>query len=145
MVMRKTFFLFLTLLLLGASAWAQPQELIRRAGDAKITRVQVTCWCTTVPGWMFRKPGSIATLHQPFTKFLRTPEQRSLSAVKFDYDPLTAFVRIEKARIIRANGDIEVLGDERVYDYPAPAWGFTGVPDRKWLTLAVSNPATGWR
>ncbi|OQC64182.1 MAG: Transglutaminase-like superfamily protein [Bacteroidetes bacterium ADurb.Bin008] len=143
MVMRKTFFLFLTLLLLGASAWAQPQELIRRAGDAKdypgsgyllvydSTRVDV------------QETGLSYYVTSTLYKVLTHAGAKELSAVKFDYDPLTAFVRIEKARIIRANGDIEVLGDERVYDYPAPAWGIYWGARQKMVDIGRLEPGDG--
>ncbi|HPI71021.1 MAG TPA: hypothetical protein PLF99_06815, partial [Tenuifilaceae bacterium] len=87
--MRKTFFLFLTLLLLGASAWAQPQELIRRAGDAKdypgsgyllvydSTRVDV------------QETGLSYYVTSTLYKVLTHAGAKELSAVKFDYDPLT--------------------------------------------------------
>lgn len=51
----------------------------------------------------------------------------SLSTITYDYDPLSAYVEIKKAVIYRADGSVEELGAERVYDYPQPArmiyWG----------------------
>lgn len=57
-----------------------------------------------------------------------TPEGAlQLDVVKYDYDPLSAYVDIQKVVIYRANGDTEVLDTSKVLDYPAPArmiyWG----------------------
>ena len=50
-----------------------------------------------------------------------------VSTLKFDYDPLSAYVDIKKVVIYRKNGDVKHLDVETVMDYPAPAhmiyWG----------------------
>lgn len=50
-----------------------------------------------------------------------------LNAVTYDYDPLSAWVEIRKAVIIRKDGTHEILDSTNIYDYPQPAhmiyWG----------------------
>jgi hypothetical protein len=51
----------------------------------------------------------------------------SLNTITYDYDPLSAHVEIKKAVIYRADGSVEELDQNHVYDYPQPArmiyWG----------------------
>jgi hypothetical protein len=51
----------------------------------------------------------------------------NLHQVTYDYDPLSAFVQIRKAIIIRKDGSREPLDSTNVYDFPQPArmiyWG----------------------
>lgn len=50
-----------------------------------------------------------------------------LQSITFDYDPLSAWVEIRRAIIIRKDGKHEVIDSTNVYDYPQPArmiyWG----------------------
>lgn len=52
---------------------------------------------------------------------------KQLSAIKFDYDPQSAFVEIKKATIYRTDGSSENIDVSKTLDYPAPArmiyWG----------------------
>ncbi len=60
-------------------------------------------------------------------KILTTKGAKRMSVVKFDYDPLSAFVEIRKVVIYRKSGKIEELDVSNELDYPAPArmiyWG----------------------
>ena len=51
----------------------------------------------------------------------------SLNMIKYDYDPLSAYIEIRGVTIHRANGTVEKLDTANVLDYPAPArmiyWG----------------------
>jgi len=69
---------------------------------------------------------SYVTMH----KLIKVLNQRGANLLKlmsFDYDPLSAYVQIKLAKIYRKNGDIEIIDNSRIYDYPAPArmiyWG----------------------
>jgi transglutaminase-like putative cysteine protease len=141
MRLRLTFYALLSLWVM--SSMAQPVELLRRAGTAQdypssgyllvydSTRVDV------------QETGLSYFVNSQLYKVLTVDGAKELAVVKFDYDPLTAFVRIEKARIIRKTGEIEILSPERVYDYPAPArmiyWGAR----QKMLEVGRLEPGDG--
>ncbi|RPH28636.1 MAG: DUF3857 domain-containing protein [Bacteroidales bacterium] len=125
--MRSKLLLFLILSLSGFLATAQQAELIRKAGTAMefpnagyilvydSTRVDV------------QETGLSYYNNSRLFKILTPSGAKELAVIKFDYDPLTAFIRVEKARIIRSNGKIEEIDIKKIYDYPAPAraiyWG----------------------
>jgi transglutaminase-like putative cysteine protease len=125
--MRLKLTLFLCLFLLGLGTLAQIHNLLQRAGGAKdypgsdymlvYDSIHVDVQETGLSYF------NTSTLY----KVLTNEGAKKLAVLKFDYDPLTAFVRIERARIIRKNGDTEDLDADRVHDYPAPArmiyWG----------------------
>jgi len=52
---------------------------------------------------------------------------KNMNVVKYDYDPLSAYVEIQGINIYRASGTLERLDPARVMDYPAPTraiyWG----------------------
>ncbi len=60
-------------------------------------------------------------------KVLTLEGAKNLSVIKFDYDPLSAYIEIKKVVIYRNNGNIEELDLSKTLDYPAPArmiyWG----------------------
>ncbi len=60
-------------------------------------------------------------------KVLTATGAKKLNIIKYGYDPLSAYVDIEKVSIYRKNGSIENLDMSNIYDYPAPArmiyWG----------------------
>ncbi|NVO21325.1 MAG: DUF3857 and transglutaminase domain-containing protein [Bacteroidetes bacterium] len=61
------------------------------------------------------------------TKILTPAGAKSLSVVKYDYDPLSAYVEIQGVTLYHADGTLERLNPSLVMDYPAPAraiyWG----------------------
>ncbi len=69
---------------------------------------------------------SYFTIHQ-MVKILKPAGAITLSAQKFDYDPLSADVNVHLIRIFRKDGTIESKPLESVLDVPAPArmiyWG----------------------
>ena len=111
----------------GLLVSAQPAELLKKAGTAKeypnagyilvydSTRVDV------------QESGLSYYNSSRLFKILTPSGAKEIATIKLDYDPLTAFIRIEKVRIIRNSGKIEVLDKSKFYDYPAPAraiyWG----------------------
>ena len=60
-------------------------------------------------------------------KILTTKGAKDFNVFKYGYDPLSAYVDINKVVIYRKCGEIEELDMTKVYDYPAPArmiyWG----------------------
>ncbi len=60
-------------------------------------------------------------------KILSVKGAKDFNVFKYGYDPLSAYVDIQKVIIYRKNGEIEELDMSQVYDYPAPArmiyWG----------------------
>ncbi|MCB2207145.1 MAG: DUF3857 and transglutaminase domain-containing protein [Bacteroidetes bacterium] len=60
-------------------------------------------------------------------KILSTKGAKDFNVFKYGFDPLSAYVDIEKVTVYRKNGEIEELDMSQVYDYPAPArmiyWG----------------------
>ena len=60
-------------------------------------------------------------------KVLTATGAKKLNIIKYGYDPLSAYVDIEKVSIYRKDGSIENLDISNIYDYPAPArmiyWG----------------------
>jgi len=60
-------------------------------------------------------------------KVLTASGAKSLNVVKYDYDPLSAYVEIRAVSIYRADGSIIRLNPENTLDYPQPAraiyWG----------------------
>jgi len=125
--MRSKLLLFLVFSLSVLLTSAQQAELIRRAGTATeypnanyilvydSTRVDV------------QETGLSYYNSSRLFKILTPSGAKELAVIKFDYDPLTAFIRVEKARIYRINGKVEDIDVSKTLDYPAPAraiyWG----------------------
>jgi len=69
---------------------------------------------------------SYVNRHQVY-KILTKVGAKELNVIKFDYDPFSAFVEIQKVNIYRVDGSIEEVDVSGVKDYPAPArmiyWG----------------------
>jgi hypothetical protein len=61
------------------------------------------------------------------TKVLTSKGAMDLDVVKFGYDPLSAYIRIDQVTIYKADGTVIALDTASVQDYPAPAraiyWG----------------------
>ena len=61
------------------------------------------------------------------TKVLTAKGAMDLDVIKFGYDPLSAFIRIDKVTIYKTDGTVITLDTATVLDYPAPAraiyWG----------------------
>ncbi len=69
---------------------------------------------------------SYVNKHQ-LIKILDAKAAKEYRQVTFDYDPLSAFVKIKEAKIYRNDGTVEKLTEEKFIDIPAPAraiyWG----------------------
>ena len=141
--MRSKTLIFFLIYFLGANAFGQSVDLLRKAGSSKnypkaeyilvydSTRVDV------------QETGLSYFINSRLYKILTPEGAKELATIKFDYDPLTAFIRIEKAKIIRADGRIENLGSDKLYDYPAPArmiyWGAR----QKMIAIGRLEPGDG--
>ncbi|MHC1703853.1 MAG: DUF3857 domain-containing protein [Tenuifilaceae bacterium] len=141
--MRSKLLTLFFVVFLGVLAVAQPIDLLRRAGTDKdypkaayilvydSTRVDV------------QETGLSYYINSRLFKVLTPAGAKELATLKFDYDPLTAFIRIEKARIIRANGKVEEIGADKVYDYPAPARAIYWGARQKMIGVGRLEPGDG--
>jgi transglutaminase-like putative cysteine protease len=106
---------------------AQPAELLRKAGTSKEYPNSGYILVYDSTNVDVQETGLSYYNNSRLFKVLTPAGAKELAVLKFDYDPLTAFVRIETARVIRANGKIEEIKSDNFYDYPAPArmiyWG----------------------
>ncbi len=136
----------LTLLFLvfsGFLASAQPAELLRKAGTAKEYPNAGYILVYDSTSVDVQETGLSYYNNSRLFKVLSPSGAKELAVIKFDYDPLTAFIRIEKARIIRSNGSIEEIDKSKIYDYPAPArmiyWGAR----QKMIAIGRLEPGDG--
>lgn len=69
---------------------------------------------------------SLVNTHRLY-KVLTAKGALTLNVIKYDYDPLSAYIEIRGVNIYRADGSVEKLDTAKVSDYPAPAraiyWG----------------------
>ncbi len=124
--MRK-FSIMLSLLFMGLLVNAQcTQDLIAHAGDSKTfphSDIVVIYDSTSVN----MQPTGLShyNMHK-LIKILTNKGAKQNHVVKVGYDPLSAYVEIQKVLVYKANGDIKKI-DNPVLDYAAPAraiyWG----------------------
>lgn len=125
--MKKQVLFFIAFVLLQLSCFAGPYDLIKKAGTSKDyphANYLVVLDETVVD---VQETGlSYNNMHTIY-KVLTSEGAKDLNHLTFDYDPLSAFVDIKEVKIYRKNGNVEILGPENIYDYPAPAraiyWG----------------------
>ena len=103
------------------------QELIRTAGDATVypnDNLVVIFDSTKVD---VKESGLSYIMTHSLTKVINAKGAIDLSVVKIGYDPLSAFVDINKVVIYKKDGTIRNLDMKNILDYPAPArmiyWG----------------------
>ncbi|MDY6801385.1 MAG: DUF3857 and transglutaminase domain-containing protein [Bacteroidota bacterium] len=125
--MKQQILLLTTLILLHFTAFAGPSDLIKKAGTSKDyphADYLVVLDETIVD--MQESGLSYNDIHKVL-KVLTPQGAKQLNHLIFDYDPLSAFIEIKEVKIYRDNGVVEILGKDRIYDYPAPAraiyWG----------------------
>lgn len=124
----KRFFLFLLLITLTIPAFCGPfDNLIKNSGNAKSfpgSGFLVLFDSTKVQ--MMESGLSHYTIHRLY-KVLTPEGAKTLSVIKFDYDPLSAWSEIRGITIYRADGSQTVVDTSKVLDYPQPAraiyWG----------------------
>jgi len=124
--MRKRHIIFL-FLILGIVVKAQDyQALIVKAGDSKTyPKSDVVTIFDSTSVQMQPSGLSYYQMHK-LTKILTYNGAKQNRIVKVSYDPLSAYVEIQKVVVYKANGDVKTI-DNPVLDYVAPAraiyWG----------------------
>ncbi|MFZ4705370.1 MAG: DUF3857 domain-containing transglutaminase family protein [Bacteroidales bacterium] len=126
--MVKLFHIAYAFLLLNFMSFAgSPADLVKKAGSASGypgSNVLVIFDSTHVH--MDSSGLSLVNTHR-LSKVLTAKGALTLNVIKYDYDPLSAYIEIRGVNIYRADGRIERLDTANVLDYPAPArmiyWG----------------------
>jgi transglutaminase-like putative cysteine protease len=126
--MKPILLVFLLLLSAVSIVIAGPfDDLIKNAGDKKAfpgSGVLVVFDSTHVD--MMESGLSHSYIHRLY-KILTPEGAKSLSVIKFDYDPLSAWSEIRGLTIYHADGSQSVIDTSKVLDYPQPAraiyWG----------------------
>jgi hypothetical protein len=128
LAMKQLSLLILLVLISVSGAFAEPySDLIKNAGDKKTypgSNMLVIFDSTNVE--MMESGLSHNYIHRLY-KVLTPEGAKSLSVIKFDYDPLSAWSEIRGVTIYHADGTQTVIDTSRVLDYPQPAraiyWG----------------------
>jgi len=103
------------------------QDLIAKSGDAAKypNDAQLVIFDSTMVD--MQESGLTYVVTHTLIKALNTKGALELSAIKFGYDPLSAFIEFREVNIYRNNGSMVRLDLKNVMDYPAPAhaiyWG----------------------
>ena len=126
--MKKFIFLLLApFLYFSSTAGPQVKELLSRSGGAKDYpgKSELVIFDSTQVD--VQESGlSFVHIHK-LIKVLNTKGCKNNALIIFGYDPLSAYVEINKVTIYKKNGDIIDLDMDKVLDYPAPAraiyWG----------------------
>lgn len=116
-------FLLLSLFLHAAS----PADLVKAAGSASsYPGANVLLIFDSVNVHMEASGLSLVNTHRLY-KVLTAKGALTLNMIRYDYDPLSAYIEIRGVNIYRADGTVEKLNPSGVLDYPAPArmiyWG----------------------
>ncbi|MCX6244586.1 MAG: DUF3857 and transglutaminase domain-containing protein [Bacteroidetes bacterium] len=119
--------LLLIVILCSARAGGPMQDLIRAAGDEKSYPGDNTVVVFDSTRVDVKESGLSYVWTHTLTKVLSYKGALDLSVVKFGYDPLSAYVDIQKVTIYKKDGTTKDLDLKSVMDYPAPAraiyWG----------------------
>ena len=126
--MAKLFRLVPAFLLLNLFSYAGPTAgLVKSAGSASdYPGSNVLVVFDSVNVHMEASGLSFVNTHRLY-KVLTAKGVLTMSVIKYDYDPLSAYIEIRGINIYRADGTVEKLDTANVLDYPAPArmiyWG----------------------
>ena len=119
--------LILSLLLYSLGSYADITKLIKNAGGTEEypNAGYIVIFDSTMVD--VKESGlSYNTMHTLY-KVLTPAGAKELNHLVFGYDPRSAFIKIREVKIYRKSGNMEILGPEKIYDYPAPAraiyWG----------------------
>src|SRR6056297_1944803 len=141
--MKQQILLLTTLILLQLTAFAGPSDLIKKAGTAEDyphADYLVVLDETIVD--MKESGLSYNDIHKVL-KVLTPQGAKHLNHLSFNYDPLSAFIEIKEVKIYRKNGVVEILGKERIYDYPAPARAIYWGARQKMVDIGRLEPGDG--
>jgi len=141
--MRIKLLTLFVLVLFGSLASAQTVELLRQAGTTKEYSGAGYIVVYDSTSVNVQETGLSYYSNSRLFKALTPSGAKELAVIKFDYDPLTAFIRIEKARIIRGNGKIEEIPNAKIYDYPAPAHAIYWGARQKMIAIGRLEPGDG--
>jgi transglutaminase-like putative cysteine protease len=126
--MRKWFLLICCLVTLLVTSYAQSiPELLNSCGntsDYPGSNLLVVFDSVSVN---VEESGLSHVFTHRLVKILTAAGAKGMNVVKYDYDPLSAYVEIRGITIYHATGTLERINPDRVMDYPAPAraiyWG----------------------
>ena len=122
------FLLIATILIPSLCMGVNPyKELIRKAGGLKeYPQANIITIFDSTKVDMQESGLSYYKKHVLY-KVLTDKGAQQLATLRFDYDPQSAYIRIEKIIIYRSTGKIDTVGANQQFDYPAPAraiyWG----------------------
>lgn len=124
----KSIFLFIILIITSITAFCGPfDKLLKESGDSKNypgSGFLIIFDSTAVE--MMESGLSHYNIHRLY-KVLTPEGAKTLSVIKYDYDPLSAWTEIRKVIIYKADGQQIELDTSKVLDYPQPAraiyWG----------------------
>ncbi|MFO7827528.1 MAG: DUF3857 and transglutaminase domain-containing protein [Bacteroidales bacterium] len=141
--MKKQILLLTTLFLMQLTVFAGPFDLIKKAGTSKdypnadyLVVLDETSVDVQESGLSYND------IHK-IIKVLTPQGAKRLNHLVFDYDPLSAFIEIKEVKIYRKNGSVEILGKERIYDYPAPARAIYWGARQKMVDIGRLEPGDG--
>ncbi|MCK4822756.1 DUF3857 domain-containing protein, partial [bacterium] len=103
------------------------RKLIEKAGDAgKYPGASAVVIFDSTNVRVMDTGLSYVTTRQ-LTKVLKAAGAIRLATLRFNYDPLSAYVEVKNMRILRKDGSVEVIPLESILDHAAPAraiyWG----------------------
>ena len=99
------------------SCFASPGELLKKAGSSKNYPKADYLIVLDETSVDVQESGlSYNTIHKIY-KVLTPKGAKQLSHLNFDYDPLSAFIEIKEVKIFRKNGSVEILDNDRLFDY----------------------------
>ncbi|MGC9373633.1 MAG: DUF3857 domain-containing transglutaminase family protein [Bacteroidales bacterium] len=141
--MKQQILLLITFILLHFTAFSGPSDLIKKAGTSKdYPHADYLIVLDETIVDMQESGLSYNDIHKVF-KVLTPKGAKHLNHLSFDYDPLSAFIEIKEVRIYRKNGVVEILGKDRIYDYPAPARAIYWGARQKMVDIGRLEPGDG--
>ncbi|MDX9695677.1 MAG: DUF3857 and transglutaminase domain-containing protein [Bacteroidales bacterium] len=141
--MKKFTFYFFAFLLLEFSVFAGTNDLIKKAGTSKeYPQADYLVVLDEIFVDVQESGLSYNNIHKIY-KVLNAQGAKELSKLIFDYDPLSAFVEIKEVKIFRSSGVVDIINQDRVYDYPAPARAIYWGARQKMIDIGRLEPGDG--
>jgi hypothetical protein len=141
--MKKFTFYFFAFLLLEFSVFAGTNDLIKKAGTSKeYPQADYLVVLDEIFVDVQESGLSYNNIHKIY-KVLNAQGAKELSKLIFDYDPLSAFVEIKEVKIFRSSGAVDIINQDRVYDYPAPARAIYWGARQKMIDIGRLEPGDG--
>jgi hypothetical protein len=141
--MKKLNLCLIALLIVQLSSFAGPGKLLKNAGSSKDYPKADYLIVLDETSVDVQESGlSYNTIHKIY-KVLTPEGAKQLSHLNFDYDPLSAFIEIKEVKIYRKNGTVEILDQNKLYDYPAPARAIYWGARQKMVDIGKLAPGDG--